>query len=246
MEPHKIETEQALEILINQTIKHNDNYQKARFKVSEENLNKEMFNKFIIGYGTGILQNQFGNGIFVIDEMNRNVIDQLYFYITSNELKFKGDIKKGILLCGKYGTGKSVLMKSYRYIVNWFYRSSFWDGTKPEATKPTFPGPISMWKSTELLKKILKDGGELDSIISGQNPILIDDLGLEPVSANIFGTPILPIVDLLLHRYDHGHLTFATSNFNKTDLGERYGCMIKDRLDSMFNFMVLYGESRRK
>ena len=66
-----------------------------------------------------------------------------------------------------------------------------------------------------------------------------------------YGSTIKPIADLMCLRYDHGALTFCTSNFNMESLeGGKYrpgyGKYVIDRMQQMMNFIVLPGGSRRK
>jgi hypothetical protein len=61
---------------------------------------------------------------------------------------------------------------------------------------------------------------------------------------------------ILSHRYDlytlNGTITHATSNLkltssdpDETTIETRYGTRIKDRMKTMFNFILLDGDSRR-
>ncbi|KAA6312302.1 hypothetical protein EZS27_036746, partial [termite gut metagenome] len=57
-----------------------------------------------------------------------------------------------------------------------------------------------------------------------------------------------PMIELLCERYDTGAWTHGVSNFTLETLSSenQYGRMTGDRLKSMFNFIELKGESRRK
>ncbi|MDR1583417.1 MAG: hypothetical protein LBS55_09215 [Prevotellaceae bacterium] len=52
-----------------------------------------------------------------MDENNESVIKQLYCYATNNP-SFEGDLNKGILLQGKYGCGKTILLETYSLLHN--------------------------------------------------------------------------------------------------------------------------------
>jgi hypothetical protein len=63
-----------------------------------------------------------------------------------------------------------------------------------------------------------------------------------------FGNLKSPMIELLCERYDNGAWTHGTSNFTLETLSSenQYGKMTGDRIKSMFNFMELKGDSRRK
>jgi DNA replication protein DnaC len=79
-------------------------------------------------------------------------------------------------------------------------------------------------------------------------PLIIDEFGREPKQIMDFGNLRSPIVELLCERYDNGAWTHGVSNFTLDTLSSEnlYGKMTGDRLKSMFNFIELKGESRRK
>jgi hypothetical protein len=94
-------------------------------------------------------------------------------------------------------------------------------------------------------KQILKE----KSIKSfSQRPLVIDEFGREPKQIMDFGNLRSPIIELLCERYDTGAWTHGVSNFTLETLSSenQYGQMTGDRLKSMFNFIELKGESRRK
>ena len=53
---------------------------------------------------------------FIIDEDNKNVINQLFYYLTGSS-QFQGNHGKGILLAGSIGTGKTIIMNAFCSIV---------------------------------------------------------------------------------------------------------------------------------
>ncbi|MDR0575718.1 MAG: hypothetical protein LBG96_17145 [Tannerella sp.] len=99
-------------------------------------------------------------------------------------------------------------------------------------------------KSSELLE-ILKE----KSVRSfSRLPLVIDDFGREPKQIMDFGNLKSPMIELLCERYDNGAWTHGVSNFTLETLSSenQYGKMTGDRLKSMFSFIELKGESRRK
>lgn len=85
-------------------------------------------------------------------------------------------------------------------------------------------------------------------------PLLIDEVGREPLEMNAFGNIIHPIKELMAIRYNKGARTFFTSNFKIGSLSKwrdekgtlvGYGQDIGDRIREMMIIVELPGESRR-
>ncbi len=166
-------------------------------------------------------------GIFSHYEENENseyILNQLYFHATGNEDKFNGKVTKGIMLVGKNGVGKTLLLTAYCN-----FRSIFW-GSR-----------INSLNSRLLVLSIKENGYDNYT----KRDLMIDDLGKESKELNDFGNKIQPISDLLAFRYDSGALTFITCNYNMNTLTEFYGLTTTDRLKEMVNIIEFKGESLR-
>lgn len=163
------------------------------------------------------------NKYFIIDDDNKAVINQLFFYLTGSE-QFKGDHYKGILLAGSIGSGKTVIMNAFCSILEMYTNKVF---VRTHAKR-----------IPELIRA--NEPGHFD-----KRPMFIDDLGREPKEINTYGTKELPTVDLMSIRYDFGALTFATTNFNDDVLKQFYGEAIVDRFHEMFNYLIIKGSSKR-
>ena len=179
-----------------------------------------------------ILKRRREETLFVIDKLNEPIIKQLYLYIKLDE-RFSGDLQKGIMLMGKYGCGKTIIMQAWVEMYNAVIHSF-------HIQRPL----LKFLKSTELLD-ILK---EKSVKAYSKMPLVIDEFGREPKQIMDFGNLRSPMVELLCERYDTGAWTHGTSNFTLDTLcaENQYGKMTGDRLKSMFNFIELKGESRRK
>lgn len=168
----------------------------------------------------------FSKGIlkeFQIDKDNRDIIQQLYLYfIGSNECKW--NIHAGIILAGKIGCGKTLLMTSYIQLSNELINKQ-----------------ITPFHSKELADVIKEKG--IKEIL--QRPIFIDELGREETEIKDFGTVMRPIVELISSRYENGARTYATTNFKLEPLTEKYGDFIVSRLLEMCNYIIMPGDSRR-
>lgn len=172
---------------------------------------------------------------FEIDKYNKEVIRQLYYYLTGNQEKCEWNINKGIYMMGKVGCGKSVLMYAHLAVQ---------DALTKKMTKSIH--------AKQLIDVITKDG--IDSLKT--TPLFIDEMGRENLEMRDYGNIVKPVVDLFAIRYEHGGRTYATSNFtldtleaSRDDRGNikevRYGNFIRTRMDEMFNIVTLPGDNRR-
>ncbi len=189
------------------------------------------FQSLFCSFGTVCLLKRNQDRTFVIDENNEPVIKQLYYFATSDP-SFSGDLNRGILLQGKYGCGKTVLLETYSLLHNHIV-------LKFSLNYPS----LSFIKAVELQEQIRKQSVNMFV----RKPLIIDEFGRESKTVQDYGNITCPISELLSLRSDAGTLTHGTTNFilNTLSTDKFYGGMIGDRLKAMFNFITLYGESRR-
>lgn len=169
---------------------------------------------------------------FVMDDDNKTLVNQLFYYMVKSEL-FAGDLEKGILVLGNLGSGKSIIMQTFCQV--WEDLSTF------RIRSVTAKKYAQSLNNPEVLRN--KEGYVMDCI---DGILFIDDLGKEAKKVVVYGTEICPIADLFAERYDKGRLTFATGNYTLETLKSHYGETITDRMKEMFNIIVLKGDSRRK
>lgn len=162
---------------------------------------------------------------FIIDDSNRAVINLMYAYIQRQECELNPFI--GIILNGKYGCGKSVLIETLCMVLN--------DLTWSEKNK------IESVHAVELAEQIKKVG----VIPYARKPLLIQDLGKEKKELNSFGTIVNPISELLAIRAEYGAMTFGSTNMRRESFGEAYKEFISKRITEHVNLVFLPGEDRR-
>ena len=189
------------------------------------------FQSLFCEFGAICLHNRNQANDFVIDKNNEPMIEQLYCYIT-NDSAFSGDLDKGIMLQGKYGCGKTILLETYSLLHNHVVR-------RFHLNQPLF----TFIKSVELQEQIIKQSASAFA----RRPLIIDEFGRESKTVQDYGNVSRPISELLSLRSDVGVITHGTTNFTFATLSsdEFYAGMIGDRLKMMFNFITLNGESRR-
>ncbi len=198
-----------------------EEFKKSRTAI---HLTYENFTRLFIEKANTLLRKRWEMHDFVIDNENEPLIRDLYFYF-SLDPKFSGNLYKGIFLTGSYGVGKSIILMSCCNVCTFLNKKN-----------------ITIMHSLNLAPLILKNSIEYYV----QRPLLIDDLGKEPISMKVFGTEIRPVIELLTHRYENGAWTFVTSNNNTKSLAEFYGETIEERMKTMFNIIEIEGPSRRK
>lgn len=173
---------------------------------------------------------------FIIDEANRDVINNLFLYF--NEMPGKYNLNKGLWLCGDIGTGKSSLLFIFSEL-----KKQLFDGFK-----------------IYICSKVSNDyaiNGDLDKYTYNEKGYLgipvdmcFDELGRESIPANYFGQKLNVMQHILHIRYSlwqsNGIKTFVTTNDDPASIESKYGDFIRDRNREMFNIVLLQGKSRRK
>lgn len=194
---------------------------------------------------------QIFKGKFELDQYNQTIYEMLLHYF-SNSPGFvslaesagvkNASLKKGLLLTGVPGTGKTWLMrlfsKNQRQVfiirgakdISESYAKSGWEGIEE------FMSPI---------KNPINDYQAFLQPISG---LCIDDAGTEDIRQN-FANKSNVIADVIQQRYDYGYtgpLLHLTSNLTAAQLEEWYGMRVVSRMRECFNFIHIKGVDRRK
>lgn len=140
------------------------------------------------------------------------------------------DLKKGILLSGPIGCGKTSLMKLFG----------------------EFPGAYTfeVHSSRQIAGAFMKMGFPLINRYGRKaETICFDDLGTEQ-SLKYFGNETNVMAEILLERYDlftsWGVKTHGTTNLSASELESIYGNRIRSRMRESFNLVTMTGPDKRK
>jgi len=181
----------------------------------------EAYKKMVLYNAARALQFKGGEQSFIIDKYNTTVINQLYLYLVGSP-DFDGNLNNGIILIGKIGSGKTLLMRIFVDIVLCCINKN-----------------IHWIHSKDIESTVIANGQDYYK----NRPICIDDIGKEQEQIKDFGTTRKPFEDLISYRYGKQNITFGTSNLTLEDMP--YSYHTKDRLREICNIMILDGGSRR-
>lgn len=173
---------------------------------------------------------------FIIDESNRNYFNFLCHYFSEDikfEEEFGGDLRKGLMVFGDVGTGKS---SSFNIIQN---ISKKYEVRHLRFMKMTANEVMTKYNETPAKDSVIR--------YCSKGTMYFDDLGSEPVASN-FGKEDI-FIRILEFRYndfiEKGTKTYLTTNYTLEQIYERYGVKVFDRFKEMFNFLEVRGKSKR-
>jgi DNA replication protein DnaC len=166
---------------------------------------------------------------YTVDDDNMHAIQQLCHYFSEAE-RFEGDLKKGLLLMGGVGIGKSTLMQFFVKNQVCSYR---------------------IMSCRDIESKFSTDGDDIVRQCSYMQPVAtnsdpfghkeigmcFDDLGTE-ANAKHYGKEKNVMAEIILNRYDNMldfRATHITTNLNAERLKAEYGARVTDRMREMFN-----------
>lgn len=174
----------------------------------------------------------------------------LYFHGCPEFKKIKSEysLKKGLIVRGGIGTGKTTLFKVLRIYYQKYLKNQ----------------PFHLLSTTSIVDNFINNGvivlppqgiqsfvRSVDGIPDFKQPIIkcYDDLGVEPKSANHFGNSRNVMADIILKRYDlfmkYGMRTFISTNLTPSQIENLYGKRVRSRLREMCNQIFYGGEDRR-
>ena len=180
------------------------------------------------------------NPNFKIYQEDHELILKLLAYFTNNQQacqKYAISLRKGLMLSGPVGCGKTSLMRLFNTLLLPQYKYQ---------VKPC--RDISFEFNRDGYSVIHKYS--TNSYSRGQHKIYcFDDLGTEN-HLKFYSVECNVMAEILLSRYDqfclHGLQTHLTTNLTSMDIEEQYGKRVRSRMREMFNLLAFDAGSRDK
>lgn len=165
---------------------------------------------------------------FILTVEIKEIVGQISLWY-SNDKRFKGDDKKGIILRGNCGTGKTMIVKTLLDMIEF--------GDKRVAI---------LINVRDLQDLYIKNDIEKINTLKNRFLIIIDDLGVENPDIKNYGNILEPFNDLFDYRYRNRMETILTTNLTLEKIKQFYGDRILDRFKEMFNEYLFTEKSLRK
>ena len=142
----------------------------------------------------------------------------------------RGKTDKGIILSGRTGVGKTLLLKAFNIVWNEFNNV-----------------PMEQIRASQLKTITIKSEGYATA--DYRMPFLsIDDFGSEPETIKHYGTDVTPFSDIIHYRSemeDIRKILIATTNLSPKMIGERYGDRTLSRLKGENLIILIKGDDHR-
>jgi hypothetical protein len=174
------------------------------------------------------------NGQISLSEDEKKIMALIFNWLIGEGIDTT--LNQGLLLTGKFGTGKSVILKAIVKFIDKYYTDKVMTNG---ITEPVYAMAHDMANSFE--------EGKVDHIMRMKSTsiLAIDDLGYEPHEVKYMGTPAKPFEEVLMSRYDKRKLVLISTNMSMEEIGVRYKGHIFDRLRQMVIVIEFKGSSKR-
>jgi hypothetical protein len=162
---------------------------------------------------------------FVIDNHNEMIIGSLFYWAIRLQSKTNLDCRKGLLLMGGNGVGKTTLLKGLaEFDRNW----------RSASGKKGLHG-FRVVSARDICSSFYEEGDRgVRQYLSQQ--LAIDEIGREPLTTNHFGSAVPVMQNLLGDRHEKRLMTHIATNLStEAEIANRYGAFVADRLQEMFN-----------
>ena len=214
----------------------------SEFKKAYFNVNKKEFSETVYGVENSVNKKDLEPIILV---------KTLFYYITNNELFYKSplmsgftepNLKKGILIAGLKGCGKTSIIKSFHELIYNSEKYNILDIKEQPILLDWYKIQRFTYNTSYNLIEQIKQG-EIEHL--SKVPMYIDDLMRESEKKD-YGNEI-NLKELLIRRYDNGSRTLCSMNYieelTPQDLFNsfcaKYGSPLDDRFFEMFNIIEL-------
>lgn len=179
---------------------------------------------------------------FSIKSEQENYYVNLYLYFSRTDSCI-WDLKKGLIVAGTVGTGKTLSLK----IMQSMFKNFGMVNTR-HVVRDFLHSGISI--IDKYGRDSFKHNGPHGSI-NYKTPITwcFDDFGQENTNTKLWGNQVNIIEEIFCDRYEkfeeHGLITHATCNVDPELIEDAYGKRVRDRLRKMMNYIALTGPSKR-
>lgn len=166
-------------------------------------------------------------GEYIVDDENKEVLNALMYYFTKhygfNTMSFGGrkmNLRKGIMLIGNPGSGKTFLMELFQQLVR------------------NIDSKFEMHTCIDIRENYKKNGIEF---AKKNRNLFLNDLGFEEVAFG--GAENEPLSKVIFERNikwgKHGFKTHIDTNLQPKEIADRYGIRIWQRIEEMCNVIDL-------
>lgn len=167
-------------------------------------------------------------GGYEINKQNEQILYKLCMYFSNSPELDQSILRKGIMLVGNAGSGKTTIMRIFSQIV-----------------------PFSMLYVDSICDNVRKEGQEaIDRLYSRpHDEFCYDDLGSEQ-KIKFYGSQMDVMHDVIIKRCRnlvmHGTRTHFTTNMSMGEISKLYDLRVESRLNEMCNVLVLGGNKEYK
>ena len=137
----------------------------------------------------------------------------------------------GLIIFGTVGNGKTTMLNAIRNMVNILSEG---DSRKC----------ITFIDASSLARLAKNDEYQMWDYIK-RPMIALDDVGVEQDSVKTYGNIVNPVVELISHRYKHRLFTIISTNLRPSEIRQRYGDRIADRMNEMMTRIIIKNETYR-
>ncbi len=171
----------------------------------------------------------------ILNHHNEKLIHALCKYFGKVDGSF--DVKKGIIISGGCGLGKTSILMTFVEIGKWIYNQMACD-------KFMQFRPISTNELVYMYENPETDLEKFHQMLSN-GEWFFDDFGTERMASRYGKTNLL--AEILQNRYlNLQYRTLITTNLTIDEIREQYGERVYDRINEQFNYYELSGESFRQ
>lgn len=155
----------------------------------------------------------------------------------------QGGSRRGLVLSGPTGTGKTYAMTLLARFVDAMYRRA------DECWEPLMGRRLAVVSASDLAMQTMqayeaKDWQAVSRLCRKGEPLVIDDLGAEPARLMFYGSEVQPLADVLTARLGTAP-TYITTNLSQEEIERRYTPRVLSRILGSCAWVTMDGEDLR-